>query len=98
MFVRIVKLTLQEKCIEEFKSYFDKVKNIVRNQPGCSNLELYQDRSNPCIFFTYSYWEEESDLEQYRTSEVFGKIWPELKAFFSERAEAWSVDKLETLK
>jgi hypothetical protein len=29
-------------------------------------LELYQDKNNKSIFFTYSYWETENDLENYR--------------------------------
>lgn len=97
MFIRIVKLTFQEDRVEDFKAYFDTIKEKVRNFPGCSFLEVYQDLDNPNVFFTYSYWDAPSNLEAYRKSDVFAEIWPYVKTLFAQRAEAWSVDKLITL-
>lgn len=97
MLVRIVKLTLQEDRVEDFKTYFDSIKDRVRNSPGCSFLEVYQDLDNPNVFFTYSYWNEAESLEQYRHSNVFLEIWPYVKTMFAQRAEAWSVNKYITL-
>ena len=41
---------------------------------------------------TYSHWNGPEDLENYRTSETFGKIWPTIKPWFAEKPEAWSVE------
>ncbi|MFN7100290.1 MAG: putative quinol monooxygenase, partial [Flavobacterium sp.] len=56
------------------------------------------DKSNPSIFFTYSYWESEADLENYRNSALFKEVWAYTKAFFNDKPEAWSVDKLASLQ
>ena len=43
------------------------------------------------MFFTYSYWNSENDLNEYRNSELFAKVWAETKPMFAEKAQAWSV-------
>ncbi|MTG97823.1 MULTISPECIES: putative quinol monooxygenase [Myroides] len=98
MFIRIVKLTFHEDKVEEFVNYFEEIKSVVRNQPGCTFLELYQDKHIKNIFFTYSYWDTEQDLDTYRHSSTFKEVWPFVKTLFSEKAEAWSVDRLVTVK
>ncbi|MCO6164516.1 putative quinol monooxygenase [Flavobacterium sp. NRK F7] len=97
MFVRIVKMHFQESQIETFLDNFNKVKEKIRNFEGNQFLELYQDKQNPCIFFTYSYWETEENLEAYRNSVLFKKVWGETKILFSDKPEAWSVDKVISL-
>tara|TARA_Y100000815_G_scaffold272730_1_gene302258 strand:- start:655 stop:930 length:276 start_codon:yes stop_codon:yes gene_type:complete len=87
----------QESHIETFLNNFNKVKEKIRNFEGNQFLELYQDKQNPCIFFTYSYWETEENLETYRNSVLFKKVWEETKILFSDKPEAWSVDKVISL-
>ncbi len=98
MFVRIVKLSFHEENIPAFLENFELMKEKIRNAPGNRFLELYQDKNNKCIFFTYSYWETEQDLENYRNSELFDGIWNFTKKLFNDKPEAWSVDKLATLE
>ncbi|CAL2065423.1 antibiotic biosynthesis monooxygenase family protein [Tenacibaculum sp. 190524A05c] len=97
MFVRIVKMSFQPDKIPTFLENFDKKKEFIRNFPGCRLLELYRDKTNPSIFFTYSYWDKEEDLENYRHSELFQNIWAETKVFFNDKPLAWSVDKVVSL-
>jgi len=98
MFVRIVKLSFHEENIPAFLENFELMKEKIRNAPGNRFLELYQDKNNKCIFFTYSYWETEQDLENYRNSELFDGIWNFTKKLFNDKPEAWSVDKLARLE
>jgi autoinducer 2-degrading protein len=98
MLVRIVKLSIDVNQIAVFKSHFDSVKQHIRNAPGNRFLELYQDQNNPCLFFTYSYWECEQDLENYRQSELFKEVWTFTKKLFNDKPEAWSVSKIYTLE
>lgn len=98
MFVRIVKLSFHEENIPKFLEYFDLVKQKIRLVPGNQLLELYQDKNDKSLFFTYSYWDSESDLENYRKSELFNTVWAFTKALFNNKAEAWSVDKILSLK
>lgn len=97
MFVRIVKLSFHEENIPAFLENFETIKDRIRSAPGNRLLELYQDKNNKSIFFTYSYWETEKDLENYRTSEFFNEVWSFTKKLFNEKPEAWSVDKLASL-
>jgi len=98
MFVRIVKMSFQEDKIDAFLNNFEEVKQHIRNFPGNRFLELYRDRNHPNIFFTYSYWEREEDLENYRQSELFGEVWSFTKKLFNDKPQAWSVNKLVTLE
>lgn len=97
MFIRIVKMSFHADKIPMFLEHFHTVKNNIRNFPGNNFLEVYQDKNNPEIIFTYSVWNEESDLENYRTSALFKEVWAYTKQFFKDKPEAWSVDKLVTL-
>ncbi len=97
MFVRIVKLSFHEENIPVFLENFELLKEKIRNAQGNRFLELYQDKNNKCIFFTYSYWETEQDLENYRNSELFYDVWAFTKKLFNDKPEAWSVNKLMSL-
>jgi autoinducer 2-degrading protein len=98
MFIRIVKMSFAEENIPAFLENFELIKEKIRNAPGNRLLELYQDKNNKCIFFTYSYWETDEDLENYRKSELFSTVWAFTKKLFNDKPEAWSVDKLVSLE
>jgi heme-degrading monooxygenase HmoA len=97
MFIRIVKMRFHEDKIATFLANFETVKHHIRSFEGNQFLELYQDKNDPRIFFTYSYWENEAALEKYRNSILFNEVWSYTKALFSDKPEAWSVDRLVTL-
>ena len=94
MLTRIVKMEFKPEEISLFQSNFNKAKKKIRSFPGCSFLELYQDKHDPSIFFTYSRWENERDLENYRNSEFFKNVWATTKPMFRSKPQAWSVDTL----
>ncbi len=85
------------KYIDTFLSIFEAKKNSIRNSEGCLLLELYQDKNNAEIFFTYSYWETEEALENYRKSALFKNVWQQTKKLFNNKPAAWSVDKKVSL-
>lgn len=93
-FVRIVKMEFKTDKIDEFLSNFKTVKDKIRHQKGNRLLEMYRDKTNPNVFFTYSYWEREEDLEHYRHSELFKEVWAKTKPLFNAKPMAWSVDKI----
>ncbi|WP_190808482.1 putative quinol monooxygenase [Flagellimonas sp. S3867] len=96
MLIRIVKLTFKPENIPSFEQIFETTKSKITDFEGCSMVELYQDLKNPCVFFTYSFWDNESDLENYRTSDFFKGVWGKTKLLFAEKPEAWSVAKLQS--
>jgi quinol monooxygenase YgiN len=91
MITRIVKLEFQKSHLQEFLNHFEQVKWSVASFPGCQGMKLIQDIENPCLIMTYSIWENEEALENYRLSPLFKSIWPTIKPWFSTKPEAWSL-------
>ncbi len=86
-------MSFKTEKVEQFLDIFDNSKEKIRNTDGCSLLELYRDKTNPNIFFTYSHWDTEQDLENYRNSTLFNGVWTKTKVLFNDKPLAWSVDK-----
>jgi hypothetical protein len=97
MFIRIVKMHFKSDRISDFLANFSENKNKIRAARGCLFLDLYQDKNEKSTFFTYSGWESEQDLEQYRSSELFNRVWSQTKTMFIDKPQAWSLDRLESL-
>ena len=93
MLTRIVKMQFKPEKVDEFLEHFENVKDKVRNQPGCMEMNLYRDKMHSNVYFTLSMWEQESDLENYRKSYFFKEVWYFTKNLFEKKAEAWSVEK-----
>jgi quinol monooxygenase YgiN len=98
VFTRIVKMEFAEENIGAFMDNFEAVKEKIRNFPGCLFLELYRDKNDETIFFTYSKWEDEIDLKNYRNSQLFEEVWATTKPMFRSKAQAWSVDTIHQLE
>ncbi len=97
MIKRIVKLVFRPAETDNFIAIFHKRKNKIRASKGCNHLELFRTTKEGNIFFTYSFWDSEDDLNNYRHSDLFKETWAETKILFAERPEAWSVDVLAEL-
>lgn len=97
MFTRIVKMRFKEENVPVFKAHFESVRERVQNQPGCSLVILYQDKKESNLFFTYSIWDKESDLETYRNSDFFKEVWQETKQLFDGKPEAWSITEIPSV-
>lgn len=91
MLIRIVRMHFTQAGVEEFLDIFNAHKEAIRNFPGCSKLLLLQDADDPNCYTTLSHWEGPASLENYRKSELFGKVWGRVKTLFSERTQAFSL-------
>ena len=89
-------MSFHDEHISTFLTNFNQKKKQIRNFKGCHFLELYRDKQNNSVFFTYSYWENETSLENYRHSELFKTVWAKTKPLFNKKHEAWSVDKIDS--
>ncbi|WP_276391726.1 putative quinol monooxygenase [Eudoraea chungangensis] len=96
MLIRFVKLTLRKENIASFEQIFSETKAGIKNFDGCEHLELLRAVDSPNIFFTKSLWRSEGDLQNYRNSEFFRKVWAKTKVLFEEKAEAWSLHIVQT--
>ena len=94
MITRIVKLSFKDEFISNFKTIFEESKQKILSQKGCLKAEMLQDVNSKNIFFTYSWWETEQDLNNYRNSELFKGVWAKTKILFNDKPQAWSTLKL----
>ena len=90
-------MSFQPEKIQDFLSTFNAHKVKIKNSKGCIHLELLRDKNNSHVFFTYSYWNDEQDLEIYRNSDLFKSVWANTKVLFNDKPEAWSVNRRETI-
>lgn len=82
-----------EAGVEEFLEIFNENKEAIRNFEGCSHLQLLRDQDDPTVYTTLSHWESGENLENYRKSALFGKVWGRVKSLLSERTIAFSLEK-----
>jgi heme-degrading monooxygenase HmoA len=86
-------MIFKEDSIETFRQLFNSRKELIRHFEGCQHLELWQDKTHPYIFFTYSLWQSEDALNNYRQSHFFDDTWLQTKQLFAGKPEAWSVQQ-----
>ena len=94
MIIRIVKLSFHTEFIPDFKTIFEENKQKIISQKGCNHLEMLKDIKDVNVIFTYSWWDSEEDLNNYRNSELFKDVWSKTKILFNNKPEAWSTKKI----
>jgi quinol monooxygenase YgiN len=82
---------------EAFLEIFSASKRLIRQFEGCRHLALYTEAGLPEVFFTYSVWDTEAHLDAYRNSELFRTTWLKTKALFADKAQAWSMEEVESV-
>jgi len=97
MIIRIVKMTFREDATGDFLQLFDDTKHLIRNFDGCMHLKLLRDVAAPNVFFTYSKWQSEAQLHNYRNSQLFADIWPRTKVLFAAKTEAYTTEQIVEL-
>lgn len=97
MITRIVKMTFRPEACADFVEVFNQSKHLIRGFEGCRYLELLREKPEGNIFFTYSRWEGEEHLENYRHSQLFADTWARTKVLFADKPQAWTVDVVESL-
>ncbi|MFM7619288.1 MAG: putative quinol monooxygenase [Bacteroidota bacterium] len=97
MVTRIVKLSFAKENEEAFLKLFHLQNAHIRAMEGCLHLEaLRTEAEKSVIYFTYSKWTSILDLDAYRSSSLFGEIWPKTKALFNDKPEVWTLTAVDT--
>ena len=98
MINRIVRLSFEPNLVNDFLTVFENSKNHIANFPGCHGLTLLQDVNYSNIYYTYSLWLNESDLEKYRNSKLFETTWAATKKLFNDKPMAFSTTVNQIVK
>jgi heme-degrading monooxygenase HmoA len=88
--VRIVRMTFQDEKVPDFLELFELVKNDIKSFKGCKYLELLKDTASANVYTSYSVWDTHESLENYRSSDLFHKIWKKTRSYFITPATAHS--------
>ncbi len=91
-------MSFEPEQVEAFLSVFENSKQLIAASPGCHYLELLQTPDTPSVLFTYSFWENEEALNNYRHSDLFKTTWAKTKVLFNDKPQAWTVRSLDTVK
>ena len=94
MIKRIVKLEIDPKKKDEFISFFETINKQIIDFEGCVSVNLLLDIHSHHIVFTYSTWESEKHLDEYRNSMFFRDNWRKVKRLFVNKPHAWSVKEI----
>ena len=91
MIIRIVQMEFEQERVSDFLKLFAASRERIRAFPGCTHLQLLQGEADPCVFFTYSHWQGEDDLDTYRNSDLFRGVWRSTRKLFRASPKAWSL-------
>jgi quinol monooxygenase YgiN len=83
-------MTFKPEKVPEFQDIFNRSKKQIRNFPGCQHLELHGDYTHGNIFATYSIWQDQNALDNYRNSDLFKQVWSQTKVLFEKNPIAFS--------
>jgi len=89
--IRIVRLTFPIENTEKFAEIFHASKDRIAQFDGCLSVEIMKDHNDPQVYYTYSKWDSQNHLDEYRKSAFFKETWTNTKALFSARALAFSM-------
>ncbi|MEM6737540.1 MAG: antibiotic biosynthesis monooxygenase family protein [Bacteroidota bacterium] len=91
MLIRIVRMDFKEEKVDNFVTFFETVKARIADFPGCNHVELCKDSKLDHVFYTFSKWDSEADLEKYRRSDLFEEVWSQTKKMFGGKPRAYSL-------
>jgi heme-degrading monooxygenase HmoA len=94
MIKRIVRMSFSPEHVEQFISIYTENWKHISGFPGCRHVELLRSVAEPSVFFTWSLWESEADLEAYRNSGLFKGIWASTRQLFNAKPEAWTLTEV----
>jgi heme-degrading monooxygenase HmoA len=83
-------MSFQPEKVDSFLQLFSRVAGYIRTFPGCQRLELLADQTDEQVFTTYSIWDSQHDLDEYRRSPLFDDTWRRTREMFSDSPSAVS--------
>ena len=90
-------MIFQKDKVACFLKIFEEHKHKIRNFEGCQHLALLQDYHQSNVLLTYSHWNDDQALNNYRHSPLFKNVWTLTKPLFCDKPIAFSVKHLQTV-
>ncbi len=83
-------MTFKKEKAGEFLEFFETVKDQIKAFEGCRYIAMLKDEQQVNVFAFYSVWDSKNNLEDYRKSGFYRKIWTHTKSLFDAPPSAWS--------
>lgn len=87
-------MTVKEQYIDSFRKRVPVISNEVRRVSGCMHNDIFRDRNNDNIFYSYTIWSSEEDIERYLKSMYYKEIWGDIWDYFKKEPMAWKIDNM----
>lgn len=98
MFMRLLQLQVDLTHIDQFKSFYETaVFPQLQKMQGCLFAGLIKSKPEENEFISLTFWEKQSQAEDYEKSGIFQKLFDQAKPFLSESAE-WKMQLSEDMK
>lgn len=94
MITRIVKMSVKKDKVKDFVRYFEKYNEEIKIFDGCEHHDFLEDKNDASVFFTYTTWKSERQIERYRRSETHRLHKQKLQEFYEKDDSAWTVEKI----
>ncbi len=94
MILRIVKMELNETKIELFEHFMDNLKEEKLKQDGCLHHDIFCDKDNSMMFFSYTIWATEKHLKKYKKTELFKEVTRTIRTLCVKEPIAWTVENV----
>lgn len=85
----IARLVAQTESVEELKLALSALVTPVRQQAGCLQYELWQDRSEPNHFVFLEVWESQAALDAHAASQLMQTAGATISSLLVAPAEIW---------
>jgi len=94
MILRVVKMELIETKIGLFERFMSNLKDEKLRQEGCLHHDIFCDKDNNSIYFSYTIWNNEKSLKKYKKSELFKVVSQTIRSFCVKEPLAWTVENV----
>jgi quinol monooxygenase YgiN len=99
MFMRILKLNVDPKFIEEFKVFYEEtVEPKLQAVDGCLFASLIKSKPDKDEFVSLTFWKTQQQAENYENSDVFKNLYEQAKKYFSEATDEWKIQLTENME
>lgn len=98
MFMRFLQLKLKPIYINDFKNFYEaEVTRELHNTPGCLFAGLIKSKPEEDEFISLTFWQTQTQAENYETGGTFQKLFEQAKPFLEESTE-WKVQLTENME
>jgi quinol monooxygenase YgiN len=99
MFMRILRLNLDPKFIEEFKAFYENtVEPKLQTVDGCLFASLIKSKPDKDEFISLTFWKTQKQAENYENSDVFKNLIDQAKPYFTETTDEWKIQLTDNME